>query len=44
MPARVADSSVIGAIAFKEDQAEQAESLLEGPAPAFNLPKEGTRR
>ena len=30
MPARVADASVIGAIAIKEDQAEQAESLLQG--------------
>ena len=30
MPARVADASVIGAIAFKENQAEQAESLLQG--------------
>ncbi len=30
MPARVADASVIDAIAFKEDQAEQAESLLHG--------------
>ncbi len=30
MPAKVADASVIGAIAFKEDEAERAESLLQG--------------